>query len=298
LLNRTVLIANPAAGQGRARTRLHEARAAFAAIGAGIRETNAAGDEEQLARAAIADGADTIVVAGGDGTCSRVATAIIESGTRCRMGVIACGTGNDFAKTLGLTRMSPTDLAGLLARNTHSAIDVGRASNHYFINTCGFGFDPAVLEATQRVKFLKGDSVYIYAALRQLFTYRAARMEVEGSERMSGESLMAIVSNGSHLGGAFHVAPGASVKDGKLDLTVFCNAGFFLRGLMFARALRGTHLKMDVVATAQYADLVLHFAEPPMMEVDGELRKAGSSAVRVECLPKALWVVAAPGFPR
>jgi diacylglycerol kinase (ATP) len=267
-------------------------------MGAGVRETRAAGDEENLARAAIADGVDTIVVAGGDGTCTRVATAIIESGTRCRMGVIACGTGNDFATTLGLTRMSPTDIAGLLVRNEQTAVDVGRASNHYFINTCGFGFDPAVLEATQHVKFLKGHSVYIYAALRQVFSYRAARMEVEGAVRMSGESLMAVVSNGSHLGGAFHIAPNASLTDGKLDLTVFSDAGFFLRGVMFARALRGTHLQMDVVTTAQYADLVLHFAEPPMMEADGELRKAESSTVHVECLPKALCVVAAPGFPR
>jgi diacylglycerol kinase (ATP) len=114
---------------------------------------------------------------------------------------------------------------------------------------------------------------------------------------MSGESLMAVVSNGPHLGGAFRMAPNASVIDGKLDLTVFNNAGPFHRAMMFARALRGAHLQMDGVTTAKCAELVLHFVEPPMMEVDGELRKAGSSTVHVECLPSTLCVVAAPGFP-
>jgi diacylglycerol kinase (ATP) len=297
--DKIVVIANPAARRGKARTQLREIHAAFAAIGVTqFHETRASGDEQTLASAAISRGAETIVVAGGDGTCTRVAAEILERGTSCSIAVIPCGTGNDFAKTLGVRNLKPVDIAALVRANQQRQIDVGRADNRHFINTCGFGFDPAVLEEAKRVRFLRGESVYVYAAVQQLFTYKPTGIEIEGAEGLSGEALMTIISNGSHLGGAFHVAPSASVVDGRLDITVFGNARPVGRGLMFARAMRGTRLSLKTVKTAQMADVALRFAEIPMMEIDGELTKARSSTVHVECLPRALHVIAAPGFPR
>jgi diacylglycerol kinase (ATP) len=237
-------------------------------------------------------------VLGGDGTCSKVATAIIESRASCALGVAPAGTGNDFAKTLGVAGATPGEILRLAARGITTRIDVGRVDDRYFINSCGFGFDASVLDATKRVRVLTGDAVYIYSALRQLFTYRAVRVSVDSSPNAdTSKMLMLTVSNGSFLGGAFRIAPHASVIDGQLDVGIFGDAGLVGRVRIFAGAFRGTHVGLPSVKTKRVAEMTLRFPAPPMMEVDGELRQALSSTVKIECAARALSVVAAPGFP-
>jgi YegS/Rv2252/BmrU family lipid kinase len=237
-----------------------------------------------------------VIVVGGDGTCSRVANAILEYRSDCALAVVPCGTGNDFAKTLGVTRYSPAQLALLVSRSTITRIDVGRADNQYFLNSCGFGFDASVLEGSQKVRFLKGDAVYIYSALKQLFSYQGIEVASIGAgAALSGRMLMVTVSNGRYLGGAFKIAPNASVRDGKLDACFFSDSNVVERARLFLGALSGTHLGMRAVTSAALQELALTFASPPPMEIDGELRTATSATVELECVPRALSVVAAPG---
>lgn len=206
------------------------------------------------------------------------------------------GTGNDFAKTLGLNKSTPEDVVALLQHESPGRIDLGRVDDDYFINSCGFGFDASVLEASNTVRFLKGDSVYIYSALRQLFTYRGMEVSANGVAALEpGRMLMVTVSNGRYLGGAFKIAPHASVLDGRLDACFFGDSNVVERARLFAGALRGTHLGMRGVSSASVQQLSLTFAAPPSMEIDGELRTARSSTVRLECVPRALSVLAAPG---
>jgi diacylglycerol kinase (ATP) len=297
LSNKTYVIVNPAAGRGAARARIPEVRASFAALGVSqFEETRFAGDEERLAALAIEHGAETIVAVGGDGTYARIAGAILARDQPCRLAVVPCGTGNDFAKTLGVEKLSLDQIAGLVSSHSQTSIDVGRVDELYFLNSCGFGFDASVLESSQSVRFLKGDAVYIYSALAQLFTYRGVSVSV-GSGTGADKVLMLTVSNGRFLGGAFRIAPHASVLDGKLDVGVFGNTGVIGRVRVFAGAFRGTHLGLASVSSQRVSSIGLRFADPPLMEVDGELRQARSSTVNIECLPRALSVIAAPGYP-
>jgi diacylglycerol kinase (ATP) len=256
------------------------------------------GEEESLTRPAIESGSTTIVAVGGDGTCSKIAGEILKSGSACRLAVVPTGTGNDFAKTMGVAGWTPQQVADLLLRGNATRIDVGMADGHYFLNSCGFGFDPSVLEATQKVQFLKGDAVYIYSALRQLFSYSGIEVSPNGVFGIdSGQMLMVTVSNGRSLGGAFKIAPNASVVDGKLDACFFSDSSVVERAKLFVGALRGTHLGMRAVSSASVEELKLSFARPPSMEMDGELRTARSATVELKCVPRALSVVAAPGAP-
>jgi YegS/Rv2252/BmrU family lipid kinase len=278
-------------------TNLPFVRSAFAAHGIhDIYESTAPGDEERLAARAVRDGAQTIVAVGGDGTCGRVANAILQSEAECRLAVVPAGTGNDFAKTLGVSRYAPQQVADMVARGDAKQIDVGLADGHYFLNSCGFGFDASVLESTSRVRFLKGDAVYIYSALRQLFTYRGVEVSVSGAPGVkSGSMLMVTVSNGRWLGGAFKIAPHASVLDGKLDACFLGDSNVMQRMKLFLGAMRGTHIGMPSVSAASVQELTLTFPDNPLMEIDGELRQAQSRTVTVKCVPLALSVVAAPG---
>ena len=291
------MIVNPAAGRGTARDRIQAVRSAFAARAISeFHETHVAGDEARLTNLALDQGVETIVALGGDGTCSRIASAVLERGGNSRLAVVPCGTGNDFAKTLGVEKFTPDEIAALVMSGRASRIDVGRANEHYFLNSCGFGFDASVLEATQTVRFLKGDAIYIYTALTQLFTYRGVSVSV-GAHGEPAKLLMLTVSNGRFLGGAFLIAPGASVMDGKLDLGLFRNTGVIGRVRVFAGAFRGTHPGLPSVSTERVSSVTLRFGHPPVMEVDGELRQAHCSTVDIECLPAALSVIAAPGYP-
>ena len=291
------LIVNPAAGRGGVRAKLPELRETFSAHGIRtLYETSARGDEEALTARAINEGYTTIVAVGGDGTCGRIAGAILESRAGCRLAVVPAGTGNDFAKTLGVGEYTPEQIARLVARGEETRIDVGLANGNYFINSCGFGFDASVLEATSRVRFLKGDAIYIYAALKQLFTYRGLDVSADGAAGVArGRMLMVTVSLGRWLGGAFMIAPHASVLDGRLDACFIADTGVLERARLFASALRGNHVGMRSVKTASVQQLALTFADAPSMEMDGELRFAQSRTIDVRCVSRALAVMAPKG---
>jgi diacylglycerol kinase (ATP) len=299
LLEKALIIVNPAAGRGKARKLLGAISDSFSAIGIGdLRQTQKAGDEESLARQALDAGTSTIIVVGGDGTCARVANVILERRSDCALAVVPCGTGNDFAKTLGVLRYNPEEVAALVAGGSVTRIDVGRVDDHYFINSCGFGFDASVLQASQRVRYLKGEALYIYSALAQLFSYQGIEIAVDGIVRLdSAKMLMAIASNGRYLGGAFRIAPSATVTDGKLDFCLFADNDLVGRVRLFLGALRGTHPALSGVITVKSESLSLTFGNNPAMEVDGELRQTASRIVTIECIPNALAVVAAPGAP-
>jgi len=293
------ILLNPAAGRGAAAARLASHAATLAEFGISeILKTKESGDEARLTLAAVDRGFTTILVVGGDGTCSRVAEAILKSGSDCALAVFPSGTGNDIAKTLGVSEMAPRDIGRLVATRTTTRIDVGRVEQHTFVNSLGFGFVASVLEATQHVRFLKGDAVYIYSALAQLFTYRGLNVSADSVANPNARRmLMLTVSNGRFLGGAFRIAPNASVIDGQLDFAFVADSSVVDRVRLFAGAFRGTHLSLPSVKAEKAREMTLRFSAPPMMEMDGELEPALSSTVKVECLPGALNVIAAPGYP-
>lgn len=298
-MNPTRLILNPAAGRGRGKRLQDQIRSRFSYLRASdIAVTQFAGDERRIAEDALRSGCTTFVVVGGDGTCAGVADAVLKSGKQAAIAVIPSGTGNDFAKTLGVHDLGLDRIAALIEVGQTHQMDVGRADGKHFINSCGFGFDAAVLEATQQVRFLKGDAVYVYSALAQLLTYRGIEVAIRGrADADVRKMLLLTVSNGQFLGGAFHIAPDASAVDGELDFGFFTDGGVLERVRIFAGALRGRHLRRRSVRTERASRMTLDFPEAPMLEIDGELRRAQSSTVQIECLPRALNVIAAPGFP-
>jgi diacylglycerol kinase (ATP) len=295
MAGRVCVIVNPAAGRGRGARTLPAVRAAFAAVGVvDVRISEAREDERAVARRAIDDGFTTLVAVGGDGTWSNVANAILVSQADCRLALIAAGTGNDFAKTVGAP-MRDIALTARLAtgEGSETRVDVGKIEDRYFLNIAGFGFDIAVLEDIPRIKLLRGDAVYIYAALRQLFSYRGVEIELssDAARRATARYLMLVIANARNFGGAFKIAPGASLSDGKLDAVAIGDASSLQRAALFAAAVKGTHGTKPGVTIDQAALFTLRFAAPPAYETDGEYRRATSAELAVSCVPGALRVV-------
>jgi diacylglycerol kinase (ATP) len=291
------VIVNPASGKGRgggARAAEHVKRA-FAAVGVtDIRSTTKKGDEMTVALRAIQDGVRTIVAVGGDGTWGNVANAILNTGAPVRLALAAAGTGNDFAKTVGVPANDFDAVARLAVDGPDVKIDVGRIENRYFLNVAGFGFDIAVLEDVETINWLGGNALYMYSALRQLFWYRGIPVTLSSPAltRDLRQYLMLIIANGRNFGGAFHIAPGASVTDGMLDaISIAAGVSPLRRLALFSAATKGTHVTKPEVTTEQAASFTLEFAVPPAFETDGEYNRASSTRVEVTCVPRALRVV-------
>lgn len=299
MAERVCVIVNPASGRGRGARALPGVRAAFAAVGVtDVRITEAREDERAVARRAIDEGCTTLVAVGGDGTWSNVANAILHARADCRLALVAAGTGNDFAKTVGAPARDAPLTARLAVAGPDTRVDVGRIEDHYFLNITGFGFDIAVLEDVARIPFLRGDALYVYSALRQLGRYPGIEIDISSAARRRGRvrHLMLIVANARQFGGAFHIAPGASLSDGLLDAVSLHDSGLFGRLRLFASAMRGTHVARPQVLVEQARSLTLRFSEPPAYETDGEYRRAASAELEVTCVPQALRVVV-PGPP-
>jgi diacylglycerol kinase (ATP) len=218
-----------------------------------------------------------------------VADAILHSGVDCRLALIAAGTGNDFAKSVGVPADDFDAVARLAVDGPDRRVDVGRIENRHFLNCVGFGFDVAVLERSARVRWLEGSLVYAYSALGQIFRYRGVELswsdEVKPTRR-----LLLVVANGKWFGGAFQIAPHASCDDGLLDVVAIADASPLGRVHLFANALRGSHIRLRAVETRQSRSVSLVFPSPPAYQVDGEYRMASRGDLDVECLPRALRV--------
>lgn len=291
------VIVNPAAGRGRGARMLTDIRTAFATVGVtGIETTGMAGDEHALARRALDEGCTTLVAVGGDGTWSNVAGAILASGADCRLALLAAGTGNDFAKTVGAPAGDLAATARLATEGPDTRVDVGRIEGRHFLNIAGFGFDIAVLEDCARITWLKGDALYKVSALRQLFGYRGIEIDIGSprARRGAARHLMLIVANAKHFGGSFHIAPQAELADGLLDAVSILDGPPLARLRLFVAAGSGAHTADARVTVEKAPRFTLSFPAPPAYETDGEYRRAASPELEITCVPRALRVVVAP----
>jgi diacylglycerol kinase (ATP) len=295
----TVLL-NPASGRGqgaRRRTELEkllaqEVSCLSASNAPPVRwrivETTAPGSASELAAQAAAEGADVVAVAGGDGTLGEAVNGLV--GTEARLGLLPLGTGNDFARSLGIG----TDLARAVHTLFHGApraVDLGRAHDRWFINVAGCGFDAVVAERINRgFRYLRGTAAYLAAVFQTLLTFRPAamRLTVDG-ETQEMRAMLCAVANAQSYGGGMRVAPGAVLDDGLFDLCILGDAGKieFLRA--FPRVFRGTHVAHPKV-TMMRARCVIIESDPPLpVLADGEL--LGVTPVEFAIAPRAIQVM-------
>jgi YegS/Rv2252/BmrU family lipid kinase len=295
LTERIFVVVNPAAGKGRGARVQEPLLAALRRSSAEVDHaaTSRPGEEAELTRRALAQGYRTIVALGGDGTWSHVGGAIVDSGANAALGLVAGGTGCDFAKTLGVPAQDVAAAAQVALGGHTRTVDVGRIEGKVFLNVAGFGFDIAVIEHAMTVRWLKGDLLYLYCALRQLHSFPGFGVEVaaDGTNGAPRQHLMLVIANAQVFGGAFRIAPQADVADGRLDAVAFLNMGLGRRLRLMGKLMKGRHQSEPEVETSRARRYRLVFAEPPAYETDGEWNKARSAELLVESVPAALRVL-------
>jgi YegS/Rv2252/BmrU family lipid kinase len=260
-------------------------------------------DAERLAREGVRAGVDRLIVAGGDGTLSEVATGLLAAGlgAHARIGILPFGTGSDFARTLGLPRDTERAIA-CIAEGKVRRIDAcrvtlrddgGRERVVYGMNIASIGISALVVTLAERSpRFVGGKGAFLLGTLRAILRHRnhPVRLEVDGRVVHDGPMILATAANGRWFGGGMLVAPQAHCDDGRLDVVLVTG----LSQAQLARKLRliygGSHLSDPAVSS--FRGRVIEAFGPPAvrLEVDGE--PLGALPARIEVVEGALSVLA------
>lgn len=215
------VIYNPAAGRGRARRNVREVEEYLRSRGAraDCEPSTGPADLVRIAAESSRAGYDRVVVCGGDGTVNLAIREFdLAHGT---LAVIPTGSGDDFAKVMGIPR-NIRRACDVVLDGTVREVDVALANDIRYLGVAGLGFDSEVADfANRNVKFLRGSAVYFYAILRVLprFTPRPVRIRTgEGTREVN--IMFAAIGNTRQYGGGIRITPDAVIDDGLLDLCV------------------------------------------------------------------------------
>ena len=235
------LIANPVAGGGRGRRALGAACAELERRGARFRAltTASASDATRLAREVAGGAVETVVAVGGDGHVGSLAGVLRETDTP--LAIVPAGRGNDLARVLGIPT-DPAAAARLALDGEARPFDVGEVDGAPFLGIASLGFDSDANRIANESR-LRGNAVYLYAALRALASWRHAHFEVTvDGERHAFSGYTVAVANSKAYGGGMMLVPHARLDDRRLDVLMVHEHSRLRWLASLPRVFRGAHV--------------------------------------------------------
>lgn len=289
------LFVNPTAGSGRGARAAQPAASALRDAGFSVRTVlgEDADDALRRAREAVAGGTGALITVGGDGMMSLALQAV--AGTATPLGAVAVGTGNDFARALGLPIRDPAAAERLAAEalkaGTVRSIDLGRVGERWFGSVLASGFDSRVNDRGNRMRWIGGRFKYDLAILAELAAFRPVpyRLRLDDGPVTEVEATLIAVGNGTTYGGGMRICADAVMDDGLLDVTVVgdCSRTTLLK--VFPKVYRGTHLGHPAVTVHRVSSISLEAAGVTAY-ADGE--PLGPLPLDATCVPGAVRVLA------
>lgn len=226
--------------------------------------------------------ADAILVFGGDGTVHRYLPDLVK--LQMPVLVIPCGSGNDFARALGL-RSDRTALAAWKNFTSHGSnvrpVDLGVIAaisepaprEHYFCCVGGVGLDAEVARrANQLPRWLRARGGYALSLLPTMFQFAPVSMTIScaGNPAQAKPTILAAFANAPTYGGGMKIAPHAQLDDGLLDLCTIRDISPSKLLCLFPTIYFGKHLRMPEVEYLQTTRLRIETERPLDVYADGE----------------------------
>jgi diacylglycerol kinase (ATP) len=290
---RAVVVVHPESGRGRAgriadtvADRLRGAVDDLATV-----RVNSVEESRTLMGRAHGAGLDLVVVVGGDGSAHQGVQFCADHDVA--LAVIPAGTGNDLARTLGAPKdpLAATDaLVADLKADRSVRMDLGRVDGGpWFAGVLCAGFDSAVNERANRMRWPSGPRRYDLAILAELVRLRSGRLSVvEDGVRTELDATQIAIGNIAHYGGGIPICPSADPTDGLFDVTLVGRAGRFDLVRMLPGLRTGKHVEHPVVTTSRAREVRLGEANGWVAYADGE--RIGALPVTVSCVPGVLKV--------
>ena len=271
-----------------------------------VRVTWEAGDAKRYVSEAIADGVDTLIAAGGDGTLSEVATALADRDEPAdglpALGLVPLGTANDFANAAQVP-LEPLPALEMIASASSASIDLLKliaedGRTHWCANLASGGFGTQVtVETDEGLKKMLGGLAYLITGISKLGRIEPLQARLRGPEfQWQGDFIALGLGNGRQAGGGQVLCPEAFVNDGLLDLTVVPELSGEVAGTMGTLVTDGKAAALERVAIrAQLPWVEIDAPQPLTLNLDGE--PVASRHFRIECVPGRLRMHLPPGSP-
>ncbi|GIF03251.1 diacylglycerol/lipid kinase family protein [Actinoplanes siamensis] len=288
------VLANPRAGRGRHRGLLPGVLQELGAAGRPVRllEADSGAAAEQVCHRAVADGAVALVAVGGDGTVHRVLQAV--AGRAVGFGIVAAGTGNDFASATGVPGdplQAAAGIAAALRAGRDHRFDAVLAADaagreRWFCAVLAAGFDALVNERANRMARPRGPRRYDLAIVLELARLRARSytLEIDGEVRTVAAEIVA-VGNAASYGGGMRILPGADPADGLLDVIWARPLGRGGLARLTPGLRQGTHVTDPRVTVLRGRHVRVH-ADGIVGYADGE--RLGPLPLDLTCVPGAI----------
>lgn len=235
---------------------------------------------------AAAAGCQVIAACGGDGMMHAVIQGCVKH--NLTLLPIPAGTGNDFARGLGIEVKDP--LAIVNNSRVEERIDLGQLANRYFGAILSSGFDAVVNERANRIRWPKGPMRYNLAMLQELPKFRPIpfTLRLDGLE-LKREAMLVAVANAPSYGGGMLVCPDASMDDGLFDVMILnaVSKPEFLK--VFPSVYKGSHVNHRAVEIHRAAHVRIE--ANAIGYADGE--RMGSLPIEARVAPAALTILRA-----
>jgi len=282
------VLVNPISGGGRAPRAVATIERILVDAGAEVVvETSRSAEQSRAAVAdAVAQG-QVVVAAGGDGMLASIAGSVVESGGT--LGIVPSGRGNDFARMLRLSD-DPEKVAHVLLEGDPTPVDVIDAGGTVVLGSLYSGVDSLASEIVDRSRRLPSALQYPYAAVRSLLTYDPAEFTITvDGEVHRHAAYNVVVANSGYYGKGMHIAPGADVHDGLLDVVVIPAASRLRMVGWLPKVYDGTHVELPQVTVLHGREVTVTADREVVAYGDGE--RVGPLPLTASVRPGAISVL-------
>ena len=290
----TVVIINPTAGRGKAGKQVPEIRRLLGEKAAGWvwQYTQKRGDAEGMAHQAAQAGTPLVVAVGGDGTLHEIVNGVL--GTDTSVGLIPYGTGNDFARALGLFG-NLESACRVLTEGNVKHIDVGVIEGkgtegpRHFLVLSGTGFDARTAQTVNSgIRALSGPLAYVWGAILTLKDFQpfALTLTLDDEPPRKTQAMFVSFANVETTGGGMKIAPGAVVDDGFLDICLVEKVSKLTLLYQLSQVFSGKHVLHPAVFLLRAKSLTVEADPPQPLLIDGEV--CGMTPAAVRLLPGVL----------
>ena len=232
-----------------------------------VRFTEYRGHAAEITRAAANDGADVVVAVGGDGTVNEVARSLVHTDTA--LGIIPCGSGNGLARHLCIP-LNVTKALELINTCQIESFDYGVINGLPFFCTCGMGFDAFIsLKFAEAGK--RGPITYVENVLKEGLKYKPETYEIGDDTGTSHyKAFLIACANASQYGNNAYIAPGATMKDGEMDVIIMEPFTALDAPQIAADLFMKTLGNNSKIKTFRTRSLHIHRKEPGAIHYDGD----------------------------
>ena len=239
-----------------------------------IKETIDVMDAVKWAKEACAANSQGIIGVGGDGTLQEIVTGMLDGCDKCDtpLGVISCGSGDDWRRSFGQRVSVEACLAGVLEGKTR-VVDAIRANGMACLNISNMGLDEKIVRNALPLKKIFGKSSYVISALISILRHKNIRLvvDIEDGKIIEGDFTLVAICNGQYYGGGMRITPPAQIDDGLITLCLVSAMSRLKVFTLFPVMLAEKHTKLNAIQYIECKQITLTPQDSQTLCIDGNL---------------------------